>query len=527
MALQIYLIALSSLVILAAVRLYQYSKLSSRPANYPPGPKTAPFVGNLHQIPISRPELKLTEYAREFGAITGLKLGFQNLVVLNTWQAVRDLVEQKGTIYSSRPSNAVVDIVVPKGENPALSPYGDLWRSQRKRIVEYIGGERTDKMKPVQDAESTQMIYDMMSRPEDFERHIDRSFGAAILATVFGQRGKTMDPGGKLDGFFKVQGEWTASLGATASPPLNNFPFLGSIPDWLTPWRGWKDRALLIKREQERVYGGLVDEAKERLAKGEESECFVATVLKTREKEQYTDNGLAHLSGVLLEGGAETSASSVMVFILAMAAFPEVLAKVQEEVDRVCGTLRMPGKDDVASLPYLKAVMLEVLRWRPIIPLGVPHNTMSEDASGSYTIPADTDIIVNAWRINHDESFYDEHEKFNPERYMQDEYGRGAFARMQDIKGRRLNYTFGAGRRVCPGQRFAENSLMMHYAKLAWAFDVKPTGALPVENWNNWTDGLVIRPKDLQVRFELRDGRKETIEQAWLEADSFLRQFEV
>jgi cytochrome P450 len=526
MAIQIYLVALASLILFAAVRLYQYSKLSARPEGYPPGPKTAPFLGNLHQVPVSRPELKFNEYARQFGAVTGLKLGCQNLVILNTWQAVRDLVEKRGATYSSRPSIPVCDIVVPNGENPALSAYGDLWRGQRKWLVEFLGGERTERMKPVQDAESTQMIYDLMNRPEDFEHHVDRSFGAAILATVFGQRGKTMDHGGKLDSFFKVEAQWAASLGPTSYPPLNSFPFLGSIPDGLTPWKGWKNRALLIRKEQERVYGGLLNETRERLAEAKGTECFLATVLKTQEKEPHSDKFLSHLSGVLLEGGAETSASSMMVFIMAMAAFPDVLVKAQEEVDRICGTSRMPCKDDIGRLPYIRACMLEILRWRPIIPLGVPHNTTADDTYGTYTVPVNTDIIINTWRINRDESFYDEPEKFNPDRYMQDEYGRGSSAKSQDIKGRRVNYTFGAGRRVCPGQKFAENSMTIHFAKLAWAFDIKRTGELPSDTWDGWTDGLIIRPKNLKVKFELRGDRRKTIENAWSDADAFLHQFE-
>jgi cytochrome P450 len=526
MALHLHQVAFVASFLFVFIRLYRYSKLSTRPASYPPGPKTAPFIGNLHQLPFSRPELKLTDYARQFGALTGLKLGCQNLVVLNTWEAVRDLVEQKGSIYSSRPSIPVCNIVVPNGENPALSVYGDLWRGQRKRLVEFLGGDRTDKMKPVQDAESTQMIYDMMHRPGDFERHVDRSFGAAILATVFGQRGKTMQPGGKLERFFKVEAQWVAALGATSSPPLNSFPFLGSIPDWLTPWKGWKDRALLVRKEQELVYGTLLGETKERLGEGKGTDCFLASVLKTNEKEQYNDKFLCHLSGVLLEGGAETSASSIMVFIMAMAAFPDVLAKAQGEVDRIVGSSRMPNRDDIENLPYVEACMLELLRWRPIIPLGVPHNTIADDTYGDFTVPKNTTIIVNTWRINHDESFYDQPEKFDPDRYLQDAFGRGSSARSQDIKGRRINYTFGAGRRVCPGQKFAENSLRMHFAKLVWAFDIKRTGDLASENWDGWTDGLVIRPKNLNVRFELRSDRKEIVQRAWSEADAFLRQFE-
>jgi hypothetical protein len=87
-----YLKMLCSLIILAVKRLFQYSKLSSRPAGYPPNPKPYRSLETCTKLPIRRPELRLTEFAYEFGAITGLTLGRQNLVMLDTWQAVRDLV---------------------------------------------------------------------------------------------------------------------------------------------------------------------------------------------------------------------------------------------------------------------------------------------------------------------------------------------------------------------------------------------------------------------------------------------------
>jgi cytochrome P450 len=525
MELQSYHFALVVAVLVAAVRLHRYSKLSARPSGYPPGPKTTAFLGNLLQIPISRPELAFTDFARQFGAITGLKLGCQNLIVLNTWQAVHDLIEQKGSIYSSRPSIPVANIVVPNGENPGLSPYGDLWRAQRKKLVEFLGGERTENLKPVQDAESTQMIYDMMHSPKDFEHHVERSFGAAILATVYGQRGKTMYTGGKLEGFFKVEAQWAAALGATASPPLNSFPFLESVPDWLTPWRGWKQRALVVKREQQRVYRGLLDDARARMAQGKGTECFLASCLRTQEKDGFSDAHLSHLAGSLLEGGAETSASSTMVFIMTMAAYPDVQAEAREEVDRLCGRSRMPDKDDIAKLPFIRACVLEILRWRPVLPLGVPHQTTAADINGELSIPSDTTVMINTWKINHDESLYDAPDVYDPSRYMRSEYGCGLG--VEAAKGRRVNYTFGAGRRVCPGQRFAENSMIMHFAKLVWAFDIKRTGYLPTDSWDGWTDGLVTRPGDLDVSLQLRDEeRKQVIVDAWVQADTFLQQFE-
>jgi cytochrome P450 len=526
--LQIYQGVLFALAIALTVRLYRYSRLSARGAKFPPGPRTLPFLGNLHQIPLRHPEQKFAEYARRFGALTGLKIGCQDMVILNTWQAVRDLVENKGAIYSSRPYIPAGEIIVPDGINPGLSPYGELWRGQRRKIAEFLGSERVERMKPVQDAESTQMVYDMMQSPEAFEKHVDRSFGAVILATVFGQRGKTIERGGKLDRFFEVEEEFASIMAPTASPPITSFPFLDKIPDWLTPWRGWKTRALGVRRNQNRLYVGLFNETRERLTQGKGADCFLSQCVKTQDKEWYNDTHLAYLGGVLLEGGAETSAGTSKVFLMAMAAFPEVFKRVQEEVDRVCGRSRMPGEKDIHNLPYLRACMQETLRWRPITPLGIPHHTTAQDTYGRYVVPAHADIVINTWTINHDESFYDSPANFDPSRYLQNELGGPSTAENKDAyKGRRVNYTFGAGRRVCPGQRFAENNMMMHFAKLAWAFDIEATGRLPTDTWEGWRDGIITAPKDLKLRLKSRgEETRSIVEHAWLGADAFLQQFE-
>jgi cytochrome P450 len=284
----------------------------------------------------------------------------------------------------------------------------------------------------------------------------------------------------------------------------------------------------VIKKEQSQLYLGLLEETKQRLAQGKGTDCFLSQCLKKQDKEWSDDVYLGYVGGVLLEGGAETSASTTMVFILAMAAYPDVLERAQEEVDRICGVSNMPGTNDINRLPYIRACMMEILRWRPILPNGLPHHTTGKDTYQNYDIPTDTNIIINTWTINHDETFYDNPAAFNPSRYLQNEYGSAAYsANLDAYKGRRVNYTFGAGRRVCPGQRFAENSLMLHFAKLVWAFDMEPIGKLPVDSWDGWTDGIVTRPKDLNVQFKLRDERRnKVIEKAWLEADAFLRQYE-
>ena len=55
-------------------------------------------------------------------------------------------------------------------------------------------------------------------------------------------------------------------------------------------------------------------------------------------------------------------------FFLAMSLYPEVQARAQAEIDQVVGQSRLPSWDDHDSLPYLEALVKEVLRWNPVTP---------------------------------------------------------------------------------------------------------------------------------------------------------------
>ena len=54
-----------------------------------------------------------------------------------------------------------------------------------------------------------------------------------------------------------------------------------------------------------------------------------------------------------------------------MVMYPEIMLRAQQEIDAVVGRDRLPTFEDSADLPYIAAVIREVLRWRPVAPLGM------------------------------------------------------------------------------------------------------------------------------------------------------------
>jgi hypothetical protein len=71
----------------------------------------------------------------------------------------------------------------------------------------------------------------------------------------------------------------------------------------------------------------------------------------------------------------------MMTFFLAMALHPNIMRKVQHDLDAVTGRVRLPTFEDRERLPFVDAVCREVLRWQPVTPLGEPTDGHS---SGKY-----------------------------------------------------------------------------------------------------------------------------------------------
>ena len=141
---------------------------------------------------------------------------------------------------------------------------------------------------------------------------------------------------------------------------------LAKLPACMSPWKKNEKERYEFERnffltQMERV-------RKEWLA-GTAKPCYMTLFLKSQEKSQIPDLEGAYQVGMMAIAGALTIASPMMSFILAMVLFPEWLARLQEDVDRVCGD-RLPEMKDMENLPVLRAVVKEVLRWRPPVPTG-------------------------------------------------------------------------------------------------------------------------------------------------------------
>ncbi|CAA6663339.1 unnamed protein product [Spirodela intermedia] len=152
----------------------------------------------------------------------------------------------------------------------------------------------------------------------------------------------------------------------------------------------------------------------------------------------------------------------------------DVQWKVHAELDRVVGQSRPVQESDVALLPFLNAVITEVLRLHPPGPLlSWARLATSDVVLDGRLVPEGTTAIVNMWAITHDPHVWPEPEEFRPERFLAE--GTAGGFEFSSLFGSDLRLApFGSGRRSCPGKALAMATVSYWVAVLLHEFEWLP-----------------------------------------------------
>lgn len=255
--------------------------------------------------------------------------------------------------------------------------------------------------------------------------------------------------------------------------------------------------------------------------------------MRAQEIEGFSDDLAGYTSGVLHEGGSDTSSSTLTAFIQAVILHPEVQLRAREELDRVCGD-RLPTMDDEKNLPYTHACVKEILRWSSLLREGAPHAVVKDDVYQGYTIPKGASVILNIWTINQDASRYENPQAYDPSRFVGDNTTAAESALSPDVS-KRDHFAFGSGRRICPGMHVADRTLFLSISRLLWGFEFSKAKRMTRstdgrEVWEEVTpdpadvaDGLLAHPVPFPATISPRSERHaEIIRTAWEDCQEFL-----
>ncbi|KAI0753482.1 cytochrome P450 [Daedaleopsis nitida] len=470
-------VVLPAILLLFVTAGWKYSSSRSSHGPRPPGPKPLPIIGNLLDIPRVNAWKTFTDWSELYGLsaardVVHLRVLGRSIVVLNSAEAISDLFEGRFGIYSDRPSFPLADMIGHQW-NFGFMPYGKEWRSLRRLFsTKYSTSSSMHMFYGSHRTAVSDYLKNILQAPTDIFDHNRLRAGQLIMDVTYGISVKS-----PCDRLIQIADAVMDVVSVALSPSMwlvNPIAIVQSLPGWLggpTALPGlqrWRSDLEALRREP-------FEQTKKSLALGTAKISYAATLLQetspaTGSKEEAAIRDTAALA---YGAGFETTVTAGEVFLLAMVLYPDVQKKAHEELDRVVGTDRLPDFSDRSQLPYISAIMKEVFRWHPPAPTGIPHQLRQNDVYKGHHIPAGSIIMGNIWGILHNPKKYPSPREFRPERFMVN----GTFDCSTNDPSR---FTFGFGRRICPGRLFAEDSSWLMIAQFLTAFEVLlPEGAEP------------------------------------------------
>ncbi|KAJ7819336.1 cytochrome P450 [Mycena olivaceomarginata] len=425
-----------------------------------------------------------TKWGKQYGDVVHAQVFGNHILIVNSAKVATDLLEKRARIYSDRPTLPMIPLMG-WDFNLTTMPHGEKWRQYRRLFHQHFRQDAIAIYHPVQLRKIHDLLRALLSTPADFVAHTKTLAAAIIVATVYGY---DIEPKG--DRFVYLAEEGIKRLCEVMLPgsfAVNDLPFLRYFPGWFPgcDFHRYARETSLLLDEMKNV---PFDFVRQNMRDGIGRLSVLSKLLDhndihgSKEREKM-------IKDVTAVAYADTTTATLVVFFMAMALNPDVVRKAQNEIDTVVGFGCLPGFEHRSAMPYCEAVVREVFRWRPIVPLAVPHATTEDDVYEGFFIPKGTTVLPNIWAMVHDESMYPNPDKFDPERFLNAD---GQLNSDDHILG------FGFGRRICVGRHAADATVWGTIVSVLSTFNIakaKDETGKEIEIEIGFTDGLVSHPK--------------------------------
>ncbi|KAH9889919.1 cytochrome P450 [Cubamyces lactineus] len=479
------------LTILACFQSMVQWRTRSRGRPLPPGPRRLPIIGNMFSMPTWKPWVGFRDLGEKYGKIMYLEVLGKPMLVLNSPDVMNELLEKHSAKTSSRAQTPLISLAG-QAFNFAFLPYGRLWRTHRRMFWQYFNPGKMTSYWPVQREVTRKFLVKLLDKSADLQRAIQYTVTAATMKVTYG-----IDIDDEEDNWISVVDEAFVGLRlVTVSVQflLEHFPIVRArVPsDYMldVPF------TIAKKAATDPDTASMVSDMLRRTgASGLEAE----------------DEQIARrVTASAVEGGSDTTFSTIQGILLALSLNPDVQRKARAELDAVVGRNRLPDFEDRDALVYVNAIVKEGLRWHNVIPLGVGHCTTEDEELGGYFIPAGTVIVPNVWAVMHNPQYYPEPDKFDPDRFIRD-------GKLDPDVLDPASFVFGFGRRVCPGRHYAQSTLFITVASILHIYSIDPPldeRGCPVMIEPAQSHGFISYPEDCRCRISPRSKKAETLVRA-------------
>ncbi|KAG2063856.1 cytochrome P450 [Suillus decipiens] len=441
--------------------IWAYLRKSGSRLPLPPSPPTWRLWGHL--LPPNNTSLTIARWIDEYGPLVTIRSGTQTVVIIGRYKAAMDIMEKQGRMLADRP-RLVAGEIFARGLTIGLSRAGDRHRRKRRALHTHLQSKSAETYQPLQMSQAKAVILNILDDPLNFQNHVAIYAATTIMKIAYGKTTLTSATDPEIR-------EVRQLVGRFRTVSRHGYYLVDSIP-WLKylPWYAPELRDDF--KRSKRLYTDQLNRVRQQIRNNEDiGPSFSKYILENEDLYGLTEIETAYLCGVFFSAGTETTAVAICTVLTVAARFPEEQAKVQAELDEIIGRERAPTFADKPSLPRLEAFISEALRWRPLVPEGLPHRTTEDE---NYCIPAGTTVTGNHWAISRDPEVYPEPDAFKPQRWIDDQ---------GHLRDDLTFFVYGFGRRICPGLHIANRSVFINSLLILWAFKLSLDPTKPQDDF--------------------------------------------
>ncbi|XP_020225312.1 flavonoid 3'-monooxygenase [Cajanus cajan] len=454
--------------IVAAIVIYEVLKLIRRPSlPLPPGPRPWPIVGNLPQVGRA-PHRGLTALAQTYGPLMHLRFGATDVVVAASASVAEQFLKVHDTNFCNRPLNFKTTYLTYNKQDLIFAPYGPRWRLLRKiSALHMFSGKAVDHFSQLRQEEVERLIRNL-ARSESEAVNLGQLLNVHITNTLtrimIGRRlfndNDSCDH--RANEFKSMVVELMVLLGAS------NIGDFIPILNWLD-LQGVKAQTKNLHKWFDVFLTSILKEHK--ISRNEQQQDFLSAILSHKETPEeggeLLEPEIKAIFADMLIAGTDTSSSTIEWAIAELIRNPQIMVKVQQELNIVVGRDRLVTELDLPYLSYLQAVVKETLRLHPPTPISLPRIAEESCEIFGYRIPKGATLLVNIWAIGRDPREWLNPLEFKPERFLPNSEKASI-----DVKGNSFEVIpFGAGRRMCVGVSLGLKLVQLLVATLAHTFD--------------------------------------------------------
>ncbi|CAK9137349.1 unnamed protein product [Ilex paraguariensis] len=426
------------------------------------GPMGWPFLGSL-PIMGSHAHRKLAAMATVLGAnrLMALSLGATRVIISSHPETAKEIL--CGTSFSDRPIKESARLLMFE-RAMGFAPAGNYWRYLRRiAATNMFSPRRISSLEGLRQRIANGMVVGVMNEMDE------RGF---VEVRGILHNGALRNVVESVFGSGLGLGEELGLMVAEGYELIGEFNWADYFPLGFLDFYGVKRRCHKLAAKVNDLVGQII---KERTRSGEFSggNDFLSALLSLPKEDQLSEPDMVAVLWEMIFRGTDTVAILLEWIMARMVLHQDIQAKAQKEIDTCLGSQRHVHDSDIPNLPYLQAIVKEVLRLHPPGPLLSWSRLAVHDVHvDNLFIPAGTTAMVNMWAITHDPSIWKDPWVFKPERFIEEGDG---FSMMSGSDLRLA--PFGSGRRVCPGKALGLATVELWLARLLQQFKWLPAGS--------------------------------------------------